>query len=1170
MRVLPIWYNRGMKRPYPLLLAALAAFSASANVAPSEAKCDAWLKDLYRALPFTEYTIVDRAARALEGNTGGDRANLGYPWRPIRAARPSSCSFAGAWNWDCAFMALAMSKWDVELARDQFRLFAKLQRADGMYPDCWKLGDEGVFAGCSKPPVLAWAVWACERESHDAEFLAQAYESLKRNVGWWHAKRGGEKDVLLHYDGEAQDAKTRQLYAGWESGMDDSPRWDGKPWQLWPVDLNCYMAMTYRAMRDFARRLGKAEDERLWIDRERRLTQAIEERLWDAEAQRYCDWDFVEKRFSRVLTPAAFLPLFIGSASDERAAAMAKAAERLSPGWPTVAYDEPTYDPVGYWRGRTWLNVAYFALRGLKWYGHDAIAERGKAELMKWMLREPSNFNENYNSKTGQAVGAMYFGWSNAFAIKMVLDWQKPRAVEMPSATPDGKTWMNAALRPEVRAEALLAAMNREEKIGQITQLVPMEPKEYESAYASARAGTVGSYIWINHDIARHNRHQRAAVEESRLGIPILFGMDVIHGHDLTFPISPALAGAFEPALFEKVQAFAAREARAEGVDWAFAPMCDIARDPRWGRVAETCGEDPYLAALCCAAQVRGFQGADPSAPDRVAACLKHYVAYGASIGGRDYNDTSFCEWELRNVHLPSFRAAIAAGALTVMSSFNAIDGVPASAARHTLDDILRGEWGFRGFVVCDWEAVLQMPAWGVSRDRCESSWMCLNAGNDMDMKSDWFRPELPKALASGRVKEETLDIAVTRVLETKFKVGLFERPYADQARYDALTNEANRADARAFARECVRRSAVLVKNEGVLPLDPAAVRKVAVIGPFADNPNEMIGCWRCRGRKETAVSLLRGLKAALPSAEVVALEGCKVSTAKPTKTLQDGSVVEDRDAKPADTSLDVAGAQKLARGADVVVMALGEPYGWTGENASRASLGLTGRQDDLFAAVAACGKPIVTVLFSGRPLTVPQVWEKSTAVFYAWQPGSEAGNGLADLIVGKASPSARLVMSVAHDVGQLPCYYNHAVTGRPQYSPFYRDTPESGSRYPFGFGLTYTRFAYGEPVLSVRDGKPFVSATVKNVGSRAGTETAQLYVHAKSCSEGWRPVRELRGFRRLALEPGETGTAEFEITDGTLAFTDREGNLKVEPGDYELFVSASSAVGKPVVFTRK
>lgn len=405
------------------MIVALILMVAVAAIAPSESKCDRWLAQFYGKLPQTEYTIIDRAARSLEGNSGGLCPDWERPWGIGRAARPSTTHFAGIWNWDCAFMALAMAKWDVELAREQVRVFMRLQHEDGMYPDCWRIGEGAAFAGCTKPPVMSWAALECERREHDAKFLAESYASLKKNAAWWKARRRRAGDCLFHYDGEAKDEELRRQYAGWDSGLDDSPRWDGRPWEMHAVDLNCFMVLNYRCLGALAGRLALVDEQSDWQRQERELAAEINARLWDAETGCYYDWDFVNARYSRILTPIAFLPLYVGIADRERAAQMARLAERLSPGWPTVAYDEPTYDPVGYWRGRTWLNVAYFALKGLKDCGYDEIAERGRRELFKWMLRDPACFYENYNSKTGMPVGAMYFGWSNAFAIKFVLDW---------------------------------------------------------------------------------------------------------------------------------------------------------------------------------------------------------------------------------------------------------------------------------------------------------------------------------------------------------------------------------------------------------------------------------------------------------------------------------------------------------------------------------------------------------------------------------------------------------------------------------------------------------------------------------------------------------------------------------------------------------------------------
>ena len=416
------------------MLAAVLLGLTATVIAPSNSRCDRWLAQFYGKLPHAEYTIIDRAARSLEGNCGGIAGEMGGPWGDRRVARPSSTEvFRGIWNWDCAFMALAMAKWDVVLAREQVMAFVRLQRADGMYPDCWKVGSNAPFWGCTKPPVLSWAALECERYGHDEKFLKEAYLNLTNNTGWWSRQRRRQGDKLFHYDGESPDKEIRRQYAGWESGLDDSPRWDGRPWEMHPVDLNCFMVLNYRCLREMAAQLGNADDQARWARLERELAAEINARLWDVESGCYYDWDYVNGRYSRILTPVAFLPLYLGISSKDQAEKMARHAERLSPGWPTVAYDEPTYDPIGYWRGRTWINVAYFALKGLKEYGYGDLAERGRTELFDWMLRAPACFYENYNSKTGAPVGAMYFGWTNAFAIKFVLDWA--RGTDIPKSS---------------------------------------------------------------------------------------------------------------------------------------------------------------------------------------------------------------------------------------------------------------------------------------------------------------------------------------------------------------------------------------------------------------------------------------------------------------------------------------------------------------------------------------------------------------------------------------------------------------------------------------------------------------------------------------------------------------------------------------------------------------
>ena len=722
----------------------------------------------------------------------------------------------------------------------------------------------------------------------------------------------------------------------------------------------------------------------------------------------------------------------------------------------------------------------------------------------------------------------------------------------------------------EKRVENLLQQMTQEEKIGQLNQLVRggQEEAKDPGLFLQMRRGEVSSYIWGCGDLALRNQFQRIAVQESRLGIPLIFGMDIIHGARSLFPISLGLSCAFDPSLFERAQTIAARESREAGLEWVFAPMCDLARDPRWGRVAETCGEDPYLSSLCNAAQVRGLQGTNPAAPDRVAACLKHYVGYSAATGGRDKNDTEITEWTLRNAHLPAFQAGIKAGALTIMSAFNTIDGIPTTASHHVLTEILRDELKFKGFVVSDWEAVLQMIRWGYAKDKAAAARLALNAGNDMDMKSEAYVPNLAAEIKAGRVSEATLDEAVRRVLRVKFQVGLFERPYVDELAYHP--EKVIPADA-ALERECVAKSTVLLKNTGVLPLSKE-IKKVALIGPVGDDHSEMRGCWsgHCNWVKTT---LAEAFKEALPKdATLTVVKGCDISITPRTKTLQDGSVVLDDEVPAVSANVQLDEAVRAAQEAEVVIMAVGEPKGWTGEGGSRMFLSLGGKQQALFDAVAATGKPIVTIVFSGRPLTLPAVWEKSAAVLYAWQPGSQGGPGLADLLWGAVSPSARLSMSVLREIGQAPNYYNHLRTGLTGFS--FRDYSPSGdtsgeAQYWFGYGLTYTTFGYSPVrITPAANGKPAEAAvTLTNTGKREGDEVVQLYIGQLACQEGARPKQELRGFKHVKLQPGEKADVSFPLTGEVLGYLDRKGKPKVDAGEYEIWIAPSAHKGTPVKF---
>jgi beta-glucosidase len=687
------------------------------------------------------------------------------------------------------------------------------------------------------------------------------------------------------------------------------------------------------------------------------------------------------------------------------------------------------------------------------------------------------------------------------------------------------------------------------------------------------RRGEVGSFLsdgaLIETPVMR-NKLQHLAVEQSRLGIPLIFGHDVIHGFRTCFPIPLAQACAWEPELFERTQTIAAREAAAAGVDWTFAPMVDLARDPRWGRIAEGFGEDPYLGALDAAASVRGFQGTNCADTNRVVACLKHYVGYGAAEGGRDYNTTEISEFTLCNFYLPQFQAGVDAGALTVMSAFNCLSGFPASANRHTLTEILRGEWKFPGFVVSDWEAVGELIDHGVAADETEAARLALTAGVDMEMVSTAYHDTLKQQVEQGIISQKILDEAVRRVLTVKFEKGLFDRPYADADNYKTAFLQ---DDAVNLAREAAAKSCVLLKNEnGVLPLSPQ-VRKIALIGPFADNAQELVGPWHSCAHASDLISLAEAMRHELNfDFQLSVARGCPMldpGAAKIPLNIADFSPVRERPLG----SNEIANAVALAKTADVVVLALGEPLDWSGESASRTDLGLPGRQQQLFDAVEATGKPVVVVLFNGRPLALPRIAQKAAAILEAWFPGGEGADGVAEVLFGDVDPSGRLTTTFPRNVGQVPFYYNHYNTGRPGFGDYkgnYVDVPTT-PLYPFGFGLAYTTFEFGKIKLSadaMKSGET-VTATVqiKNTGARAGTAVAQLYLRALAASAGPRPVRELKGFQKILLQPGESRDVNFTLTAKQLGYYDATGDWLVEPGKYQLWIAPDSASGESAAF---
>ncbi len=702
----------------------------------------------------------------------------------------------------------------------------------------------------------------------------------------------------------------------------------------------------------------------------------------------------------------------------------------------------------------------------------------------------------------------------------------------------------------EKRVEDLLSQMTLEEKIGQLHQIT--RDVGAEKIYATQiERGAISCFFGASETIEspmQRNTLQRIAVQQSRLGIPLIFGHDSIHGFRTIFPIPLGEACAWEPELFERTQRISARETSAGGNDWAFAPMVDLGRDPRWGRIAEGFGEDPFLGSLYAAANVRGFQGTNVADSDRVVACVKHYVGYGAAEGGRDYNTTEISEYTLRNFYLPQFKAGVDAGAWTIMSAFNCLSGFPASANRHTLNDILRNEWKFRGFVDSDYQAVEQLIDHGVAADDEESARLAITAGVDMEMVSSNYET-LPAQIQEGKVSQATIDEAVRRIVRVKFIKGLFDKPYVDDKIYkDAYL----KPDAVALAREAAAKSCVLLKNEkNALPLSKS-LKRIALIGPLGDAPGEMLGCWASRGRPQDAVSLAAGIRAKLPAgSKLVVSAGCDLTN---------------------DTA-HISGAVSDAKGADAVILALGEPRNWSGESKSRTKLGVTGRQLELFRAIVATGKPVIVVLFNGRPLTIPEIETNATAILEAWHPGVQAGNGVADILFGDADPAGRLTVSFPYDVGQVPLYYNHYNTGRPgigEYKGNYLDAPIT-SLFPFGFGLTYTTFQYGNislssPALKIGDTMT-VHMPLKNTGQRAGTEVVQLYIRALAGTAGPRPIRQLENFQKVHLEPGESRDLTFTLATNDLGYYDTSGHWLVEPGKYQLWVSKDSASGKPLNF---
>jgi beta-glucosidase len=701
------------------------------------------------------------------------------------------------------------------------------------------------------------------------------------------------------------------------------------------------------------------------------------------------------------------------------------------------------------------------------------------------------------------------------------------------------------------RVEALLRQMTLAEKVGQLNQL---SGKDFSTGPGSGkvrdierdiRDGRIGSMLNIRG--AAETRRVQALALQSRLHIPLLFGLDVIHGYRTVFPVPLGEAASWDLDASEESARIAAREASAAGVHWTFAPMVDIGRDPRWGRVMEGAGEDTYLGSRIAAARVRGFQGQKLGGLESVMATAKHFAGYGAAIAGRDYNAVDMSEHQLYETYLPPFKAAADAGVATFMNSFNTLNGIPATGNAMLQRDILKGRWGFKGFVVSDWGSVREMVVHGYANDLPDAAAKAITAGSDMDMESGAYASSLANLVRSGRVDVALVDDAVRRVLTKKFELGLFDDPYrfSDPAREKAaLADPRHRAAARRIAAE----SMVLLKNDGgALPLRKDA-RSIAVIGPLADARRDLEGGWIVDSNAATMASLVDAVRThAGPGTRVAYAAGCDVACRG-----TDG----------------FAAALDLARAADVVVLAVGESWDMSGEAKSRADIGLPGRQAELFDALKAIGKTPVVLIMAGRPLIFENVAQGANAILYAWHPGSEGGNAIADVLFGDVNPSAKLPMTFPRNMGQIPIGYQQYQTGRPVldngnsvYRSAYIDSPNT-PRYAFGHGLSYTTFAYGDLRLSstrmTPDGKITLQFTLTNSGRVAGAEVVQFYLRDPVASVV-RPVKELKGFQRIALKPGERRTVGFTVDRDTLSFFDRKLAWGAEPGTFELMVGSAS-----------
>lgn len=743
-------------------------------------------------------------------------------------------------------------------------------------------------------------------------------------------------------------------------------------------------------------------------------------------------------------------------------------------------------------------------------------------------------------------------------------------------------------VKKETFINNLINKMTLEEKIGQLNLLTsdmditgPSLKAGYKKDVESGLCGNI-----FNAYTPQYTRQLQEMAMKTRLKIPLLFGYDVIHGHKTIFPIPLGEACTWDMSLLEKSARIAAREASADGLHWTYSPMVDIARDPRWGRVAEGVGEDTWYGIQVAKAKVKGYQGSNLAANDAILACVKHFALYGAIEGGRDYNTVDMSRRRMFQEYLPPYKAAIDAGVASVMSSFNEIDGIPATGNKWLLTDLLRRQWGFKGFVVTDYTSMNEMINHGIVKDEYEAGALSLNAGVDMDMQGGIFASQIKKLLQDKKITQKTIDTAVYRVLSAKYDLGLFDNPFRN-CDTTLAHNVILSAENRAAARDIAKRSIVLLKNDTrLLPLKKESHTKIALIGPLANSQRDMIGNWSAAGDYTRAVTLLDGIKQKLANNANMSTTPANVTVAyQPGAHYSNDTTLLKRALQKQQLSAeDTANSQQMLRDAvalaqrsDIVILALGESQGMTGEAASRSDISIPDSQEQLLKAIYATGKPVVLVLMNGRPLTLE--WEDAhvPAILETWFLGTEAGNAIADVLFGDYNPAGKITMSFPRNIGQIPVYYSHKNTGRPlndanKYTSKYLDQ-RNEPLYPFGYGLSYTQFTYGVPGLSsstlTGSSSLQVTVPVTNSGNYDGEEVVQLYVRDKVGSVT-RPVKELKGFKKLFLKKGETQTVTFTITPEDLKFYDVNMRWRAEPGDFTVFVGPNSRDTQSVDFTLK